>query len=77
MNTKFIKPSDPKLKLREHPKDAPLPPDGAMRPMTAFWLRRLRDKDVVEATAPAAKGAAAATDTGEGTPRGSRRSNGN
>lgn len=63
MNKIFIKPADGiTAPLREHPIDRPLPAAGDWRPNNQFWLRRLRDKDVVEATPPAAKGGAAATD---------------
>lgn len=63
MSTIFIKPNtNITVPLREHPTDRPLPPEGDWRPQSQFWLRRLRDKDVVEATPPAAQGGAAATD---------------
>ncbi len=55
MQTMFVKPA-PGLKVRlpENPR-AFLPEDGAEVARDAFWLRRLRDGDVVEATPPAAK----------------------
>lgn len=48
----FVKPA-PGLKVRlpENPR-AFLPDDGAEVERDAFWLRRLRDGDVVEALAP-------------------------
>jgi hypothetical protein len=54
MEKMFVKPA-PGLKVRlpENPS-AFLPDDGAEVERNAFWLRRLRDEDVVHA-APASK----------------------
>lgn len=40
-----------------------LPTEGAFKPRTAYWFRRLRDKDVAEGTPPAVTVAAPAAAT--------------
>lgn len=56
----FIKPASgpdglPLLVRDPSPSGKPLDPAGEWKPTTQYWLRRLRDKDVVEATATADK----------------------
>jgi len=43
----------PGLLVRDPVTFAPLPPGGAAKTLDAYWLRRLRDGDVVKASAPA------------------------
>lgn len=53
MITKFyIKPADSKIAVRDPVTLKPLAKDGDWKPQDAFWLRRMRDKDVVETTPP-------------------------
>lgn len=53
MSKMFVKPA-PGLKVRlpENPR-AFLPDDGAEVPRDSYWVRRLRDGDVLAAEAPA------------------------
>jgi hypothetical protein len=50
----FVKPAEGRA-VRDPASRALLPANCGDVPMTAFWLRRLRDKDVVEANAPKAE----------------------
>jgi len=50
MNKQYLKPKAG-LKVR-NPKGGYLPEEGANVPMSPFWTRRLKDGDVVKATAP-------------------------
>ncbi len=45
--------------VRDPVTAAPLPPEGAEKPKTGYWLRRLHDGDVTEGKAPAATAPAA------------------
>ncbi len=47
----FVKPAAGRL-VRDPITRVPLPDAGAEKPASSFWLRRLRDGDVVEATPP-------------------------
>jgi len=49
----FVKPA-PGMLVRDPVSMKPLDPTGEWKPRTQFWSRRLRDKDVEEATPPAA-----------------------
>ena len=49
-NKLHIKPARPGLIVRDPVTLKPLPPHGATVPRESYWLRRLRDKDVVETT---------------------------
>ncbi|MBA4358044.1 MAG: hypothetical protein C0405_10010 [Desulfovibrio sp.] len=42
----------PGLVVRDPVTMAPLPPEGAAKPMNTYWRRRLRDGDVGEAAPP-------------------------
>lgn len=50
----FIKPSRDDLIIRDPISAKPLPVVGAWKPRSAWWLRRLRDGAVIEATPPKA-----------------------
>lgn len=52
----FVKPKDG-LVVRDPATKRALPAEGAEVPETGYWMRRLRDGDVVEST-PAAPAAA-------------------
>lgn len=57
MQNAFVKPSvladgSPAL-VRIPGSWTPLPPEGAFVPLDEYWLRRIRDADVVEAAPPA------------------------
>ncbi len=47
--------------VRDPVTAAVLPPEGAEKPKTGYWLRRLLDGDVTEGRAPAPAPAPAAT----------------
>lgn len=49
----FVKPA-PGLVIPDPDRNDVLPPEGREVPASDFWLRRLRDGDVVSAEAPAA-----------------------
>jgi hypothetical protein len=53
-----IKPRDPSMTIRDPKTRRALPADGAEVKLTSFWVRRLRDGDVVPAPALAPKKAA-------------------
>ena len=47
----YVKPASEGLIVRQpHRHQEPLPAHGAAVPKNAYWLRRLRDGDVVETT---------------------------
>lgn len=46
----------PEVKVRNPQTGEHIPAKGISAPRTSFWIRRLRDGDVIEAQAPAAKG---------------------
>jgi len=50
MQTKFLKPADG-LKVRK-PVGGHLAPDGEAVEPSSYWLRRIEDGDVAEATPP-------------------------
>lgn len=58
----FIKPVDTAVKIRDPKTGKPLAAAGEWKVDGSYWQRRLRDKDVVEATPPTATGGAVATD---------------
>lgn len=43
----------PGRQVRDPVSAAPLPPDGAEKPKTGYWLRRVLEGDVTEGSAPA------------------------
>lgn len=45
---KRIKPAKEGVVVRDPVNFQPLAPEGQDKPMNAYWLRRLRDGDVVE-----------------------------
>lgn len=45
----FLKPAHVDVQVRDNQTGKPLPADGAEVEMTAYWLRRERDGDVVRA----------------------------
>ncbi|RJX35664.1 MAG: DUF2635 domain-containing protein [Desulfarculus sp.] len=45
----------PGLVVRDPETFAPLPPEGAPKPLNSYWRRRLRDGDVTQGQPPAAK----------------------
>lgn len=47
----FIKPA-PGLRIADPKTGVYLPESGAVMPRSAFWLRRLKDGDVIEAKNP-------------------------
>jgi len=53
--TIFIKPARRDLVVRDPATAEALPAEGALRPRSSYWMRRLRDGDVVEAK-PAKRG---------------------
>lgn len=48
-----VKPVDPNAIIRDPHTRQPLPAEGADVPENSFWIRRLRDGDVVRVDAPA------------------------
>lgn len=50
--TFYIIPADGKS-VRDPQSGIALPPEGAAKPKTGYWLRRLRDGDVIVKQAPA------------------------
>lgn len=46
--SRFLKPASKNLVVRDPATFQPLPAGGAWKPQSAFWARRLRDRDVVE-----------------------------
>lgn len=54
--TMFVRPADG-LKIRDPETGNYLPETGQIVPRSSFWLRRLKDGDVVESTAPSASAA--------------------
>lgn len=52
MSDKFYLIPQPGLVVRDPDTAQPLPAEGAEKPKTGYWLRRLMDQDVTEATAP-------------------------
>ena len=48
----FVKPSTPDINVRDPLTGKHLGADGEEKPGNAFWHRRLRDGDIVKATAP-------------------------
>lgn len=51
-NSIFVKPA-PGLIVRDPDTREALPPEGKQVPRSIYWIRRLRDRDVTEAAAPA------------------------
>jgi hypothetical protein len=49
----FLKPARPGLIVRDPISMLPLPEDGADKPESSYWVRRMADGDVVNASAPA------------------------
>ncbi len=47
-----VKPADPNAVIRDPQTKRPLPPEGGEVPEDNFWLRRLRDGDVVRVHEP-------------------------
>ena len=60
----FIRPAKPGLIVRDPVSGSPLPEAGAEKPCNQYWLRRLKDGEVVKATAPAGKKKSASTEGG-------------
>lgn len=54
--TMFVRPADG-LNIRDPETGNYLPKTGQIVPRSSFWLRRLKDGDVVESTAPSASAA--------------------
>lgn len=52
MRTETVKPAREGLKVRDPERGNHLPEAGASVPLTSYWLRRLRDRDVVPVTLP-------------------------
>jgi len=50
-----IKPAQPALIVRDPDTGKPLAAEGEKKPKTSYWLRRLRDGDVVETKAKGGK----------------------
>ncbi len=61
-NQFFIKPANDQVAVRDPKSGRALAAEGEYKPQNSYWMRRLRDKDVIEATPPAATGGAAAKD---------------
>lgn len=59
METRFLKPATPELVVRDPANGRALPADGAEVELNTYWVRRLRDGDVVEGTQPKASRKAA------------------
>jgi hypothetical protein len=59
-STVFVKPGAHEVVLMPERNMARMPPEGALVELTPYWRGRLRDRDVVEATAPASTEAPAA-----------------
>jgi len=48
-NSLFVKPTNPEVKVRRPELDgAYLPEDGASVPKSSYWLRRIKEGDVVD-----------------------------
>lgn len=46
----FLKPGQPGLIVRDPVTGTPLKADGEYKPRDTYWIRRIKDKDVIEAT---------------------------
>ena len=65
MNDLYLIPQDG-LNVRDPRDGKPLPAEGAFKPRSQYWLRRLRDKDVSEGQPPRrATAAPASTSKGD------------
>jgi len=56
MGTLYLKPARGRV-VRDPLTGKPLPPHGGRRPYSVFWMRRIRDGDVIEAEPPARRAA--------------------
>ena len=61
MSAKFYLVPKSGLVVRDPDNAQPLPPEGAEKPQTGYWLRRLMDGDVTEGAAAAPTQAAPST----------------
>lgn len=59
----FIKPAKDGLIVRDPITTRPLDAEGESKPRNKHWLRRLKDKDVVEAKRPVVKSTAKPADS--------------
>jgi hypothetical protein len=50
--TLYLKPARPDVVVRDPANGKPLPPEGAAKPRTLYWQRRLNDGSVIPSTAP-------------------------
>lgn len=64
MENRFLQPA-PGALVRDPVSLKPLDPEGEWKPLSPYWSRRLRHKDVVEATPKAAQAAQDATPPAE------------
>lgn len=48
----YLVPTSDQVAVRDPINGKPLPKEGAFKPRSAYWLRRLRDKDVAESKPP-------------------------
>lgn len=55
MQTFTIKPRDKERLVRDPKTRAPLKQRGEVKPRNTYWLRRLRDGDVIEVTTKASR----------------------
>lgn len=53
MDKIYLKPTSDQVKVKDPLTRKPLDKDGEFKPNNSYWQRRLRDKDVVQATPPA------------------------
>ena len=53
MQTMYVKPA-PGLRVRDPRTGQPLPAQGAETPVSGYWVRRLRDGDVLASRPPEA-----------------------
>lgn len=53
MSNFFLKPTDPDVKVRDPVTKEHLPESGQEKPRNSYWLRRIKDGDVMEARPPA------------------------
>ncbi len=60
MDKIYLKPTSDQVKVKDPLTRKLLDKDGEFKPNNSYWQRRLRDKDVVQATPPVAAAKSAA-----------------